>query len=102
MAPSDTGTFFSSPFAVCVSAKAVYGWFKDGNPQVTDSGQETWGKVSEIQKDVGNLINKAVTDSGASWGGAAGDAMRSSTSPMATWADLTGTSANSGSAAVAE
>lgn len=102
MAPSDSSTFFSSPFAVCVSAKAVYGWFKNGNPQATDAGHETWGKVSGLQAEIGTLINKAVTDSGAMWGGAAGDAMRSSTSPMATWADLTGTSAQSGSDAVAE
>jgi len=102
MAPSDTSTFFSSPFAVCVSAKAVYGWFKDGNPQVTDAGHEAWGKVSGLQTEIGNLIDKAVTDSGATWSGTAGDAMRSSTSPMATWADLTGTSATSGSTAVAE
>ena len=102
MAPSDTSSFFSSPFAVCVSAKAVYGWFKDGNPKVTDAGQETWGKVSGIQTEVSTLISKAVNDSGASWSGAAGDAMRSSTSPLSTWADLTGTNAQSGSSAVAE
>lgn len=102
MAPSDANGFFSGPVGVCVSAKAVYGWFKEGNPQVTDAGGETWDKVSGLQTEISTLINKAVNDSGASWSGTAGDAMRSSTSPMATWADMTGTSANAGSSATAE
>lgn len=102
MAPSDAGNFFSGPVGMCVSAKAVYGWFKNGNPQVIDAGQDAWGKVSDLQAEIGTLINKAVTDSGATWSGAAGDSMRSSASPLSTWADLTGSSAASGSSAVAE
>ncbi|MCS7482564.1 hypothetical protein ACFFQW_42710 [Umezawaea endophytica] len=102
MASSDVGNFFSGPVGMCVSAKAVYGWFKNGNPQAIDAGNEAWAKVSTMQADIGTLINKAVTDSGATWSGTAGDSMRSSTSPLSTWADMTSSNADSGSSAVAE
>jgi hypothetical protein len=101
MSPSDN-TFFSSPVGMCVSAKAVYGWFSEGNARSTDQVSDSWMKVSAIQTEIGALINKAVTDSGATWTGSAGDSMRSSTSPLSTWADLTSEGTQKSSAAANE
>lgn len=103
MAPSDnTFTFFSSPMGMCVSAKAVYGWFTEGNARATDQVSDSWMKVSTIQTEIGSLISKAVTDSGATWTGGAGDSMRASTSPLSTWADLTSEGTQQSSAAASE
>src|SRR4051794_11143825 len=102
MPPSDSSTFSSGPVGMCVSAKAVYGWFTEGNARATDQVSDSWTKVSSLQTEIGALINKAVTDSGATWTGGAGDSMRASTSPLSTWADLTSEGTQRSSAAATE
>jgi hypothetical protein len=102
MSPSDQDAVLSGPLAYCVSAEAIPDWFQKGKPELTDASGEAWGSVSTMQTDISNLINKAVQDSGATWGGAAGDAMRTSTSPLSTWADFTSENAKTGASAVTE
>ncbi|WP_052685520.1 PPE domain-containing protein [Lentzea aerocolonigenes] len=81
----------------CATGDAVYKWFEKGKgpSQSTTPATEAWNKLSEGHGNVSNLINQAVRDSGASWEGAAADAARGATSPLATWADVTGESATS-------
>ncbi|WP_223165667.1 PPE domain-containing protein, partial [Lentzea indica] len=80
------------PFA---GGETVYKWFEKGKGpgQSTSLTSQGWGDLSTGHKDVAELINKAVRDSGAAWEGMAADGARSSTSPLATWADVTGQSA---------
>lgn len=100
----DMTLFLAGPLGAALCAKKVYGWFHEGKgpEQTTDANHEAWTKVSSMQAEVSDLINKAVRDSGAAWGGAAGDQMRSSTSPLGSWADAAGTSAKSGSETMSE
>lgn len=100
---SDMAILFAGPLGAALCAKKVYGWFKEGRgpEQTFDTGHEVWSKVSAGQVDVTELINKAVRDSGAVWGGSAADGMRSSTSPLGSWADSAGATATAGSTAVA-
>lgn len=100
---SDMAILFAGPLGMAMCAKKVYGWFKEGRgpEQTLDTGHEVWSNVSKSQVNVSDLINKAVRDSGASWGGAAGDQMRSSTSPLGSWAETASTTATAGSTTVA-
>lgn len=79
----------------CATGDAVYKWFEKGKGpgQSTGPATQAWRDLASGHVDVSALINKAVSDSGASWEGAAGDAARGATSPLATWADVTGESA---------
>ncbi|MDX8034003.1 PPE domain-containing protein [Lentzea sp. BCCO 10_0856] len=88
------GGFLMLPFA---GGETVYNWFDKGKGpgESTTPTAKAWRDLSDGHTDVATLINKAVQDSGASWEGAAGDAARSNTSPLATWADVTGESATS-------
>src|SRR5690349_23584767 len=80
----------------CADGETVYKWFEKGKGpnQSTTPAAQAWGELANGHVDVAALINKAVSDSGASWEGAAGDAARGATSPLATWADVTGESAS--------
>lgn len=100
----DLTLFLYGPLGTAMCAKRVYGWFHDGKgpAQTTDAGQGVWSNVAARQATASELINKAVRDSGASWGGAAGDQMRGSTSPLASWADAAGASATAGSTTMAD
>jgi hypothetical protein len=82
------------PFA---GGETVYKWFENGKGpgQSTSPTARAWRDLSSGHGDVAQLINKAVSDSGASWEGSAGDAARGATSPLATWATVTGDSATS-------
>ncbi|MGW6936393.1 PPE domain-containing protein [Lentzea sp. NPDC054927] len=88
------GGFLMLPFA---GGETIYKWFEKGKgpSQSTTPTAEGWRGLSDGHTDVATLINKAVRDSGAAWEGQAGDAARSGTSPLATWADVTGESATS-------
>ncbi|MGW4215069.1 PPE domain-containing protein [Lentzea sp. NPDC004789] len=88
------GGFMLLPFA---GGDTVYKWFEKGKgpAQSTSPAAQAWRDLSSGHADVAQLINKAVSDSGAAWEGQAGDAARSATSPLSTWADVTGTSASS-------
>ncbi|MET8759818.1 PPE domain-containing protein [Lentzea sp. NPDC004782] len=81
------------PFA---GGETVYKWFESGKgpSQSTAPTAQAWRDLSAGHTQVADLINKAVSDSGASWEGAAADTARSKTSPLATWADVTGQSAS--------
>ncbi|MET9629104.1 PPE domain-containing protein [Lentzea sp. NPDC006480] len=80
----------------CATGDAVYKWFEKGKgpSQSTAPAVEAWKGLADGHVDVAALINKAVSDSGASWEGAAADRARGATSPLATWADVTGESAS--------
>ncbi|SES18547.1 PPE family protein [Lentzea xinjiangensis] len=84
--------FAALPFA---GGETVYKWFEKGKgpSQSTAPTADAWRDLSAGHVDVSRLIEKAVSDSGASWEGAAGDAARGATSPLATWAEVTGESA---------
>ncbi|GGU42660.1 PPE domain-containing protein [Lentzea flava] len=86
------GGFLMLPFA---GGETVYKWFEKGKgpSQSTAPTAQAWRDLAGGHNDVASLINKAVRDSGASWEGAAADTARSNTSPLATWADVTGQSA---------
>ncbi len=86
------GGFLMLPFA---GGETVYNWFDKGKgpSQSTSPTAQGWRDLSGGHNEVAQLINKAVSDSGASWEGSAGDAARGATSPLATWADVTGLSA---------
>jgi hypothetical protein len=86
------GGFLMLPLA---SGETVYKWFEKGKgpSQSTALASQGWGDLSTGHQDVAELINKAVRDSGAAWEGMAADSARSGTSPLATWADVTGQSA---------
>lgn len=90
---SNTAGFVMIP---CATGDAVYKWFEKGKgpSQSTTPAVQSWRDLANGHVDVSALINKAVSDSGASWEGAAGDAARGATSPLATWADVTGESAS--------
>ncbi|MEV6238238.1 PPE domain-containing protein [Lentzea sp. NPDC051838] len=81
----------------CATGDAVYKWFEKGKgpSQSTSPAADAWNGLSKGHVEVSDLINQAVRDSGASWEGAAADAARGATSPLATWADVTGESATS-------
>ncbi|MGW6445521.1 PPE domain-containing protein [Lentzea sp. NPDC055074] len=89
--PNITG-FAILPFA---GGETIYKWFENGKgpSQSTSLMSEGWRDLSSGHGDVAQLIEKAVRDSGASWEGSAGDAARGGTSPLATWATVTGDSA---------
>ncbi|GHH48165.1 PPE domain-containing protein [Lentzea cavernae] len=89
--PNVTG-FALLPFA---GGETIYKWFENGKGpgQSTSLTSEGWRGLSSGHEDVAQLIEKAVRDSGASWEGSAGDAARGGTSPLATWATVTGDSA---------
>ncbi|MFD9705268.1 PPE domain-containing protein [Lentzea sp. NPDC059081] len=86
------GGFAMLPFA---GGETVYNWFDKGKgpSQSTAPTAQGWRDLSTGHTEVSQLIEKAVADSGASWEGSAGDAARGATSPLATWADVTGESA---------
>jgi hypothetical protein len=86
--------FVMLPFA---GGETVYKWFETGKgpSQSTAPTSQAWRDLSKGHVDVAELINKAVSDSGAAWEGSAGDAARGATSPLATWADVTGETATS-------
>jgi hypothetical protein len=88
------GGFMMLPFA---GGDTVYKWFEKGKgpSQSTAPTAQAWRDLATGHTSVSDLINKAVSDSGASWEGAAADTARSNTSPLATWADVTADSANS-------
>ncbi|WP_086668496.1 PPE domain-containing protein [Lentzea kentuckyensis] len=88
------GGFLMLPLA---GGDTVYKWFEKGKgpSQSTAPTAQGWRDLSSGHTDVADLINKAVSDSGASWEGAAADSARGNTSPLATWADVTGASATS-------
>jgi hypothetical protein len=88
------GGFMMLPFA---GGETVYKWFDKGKgpSQSTSPTAQSWRELSGGHTEVAKLIEQAVKDSGASWEGAAGDAARSKTSPLATWAEVTGESASS-------
>ncbi|MFS8099386.1 PPE domain-containing protein [Lentzea alba] len=73
----------------------VYKWFDAGKgpSQSTSPTAQAWRDLSTGHTEVSRLIEQAVKDSGASWEGAAADQARGKTSPLATWADVTGLSA---------
>lgn len=100
----DMTLFLAGPLGAALCAKKVYGWFHEGKgpQQTTDTAHQAWADVSKAQTEVSDLINKAVRDSGASWGGAAADQMRGSTSPLGSWANTAGSTATSGSNTVSE
>ncbi|MEU4804482.1 hypothetical protein [Actinosynnema sp. NPDC023587] len=100
----DLTLFLHGPLGAALCAKKVYGWFHEGKgpARTTDPAYETWAEVAAMQSEISDLVSKAVRDSGATWGGSAGDQMRGSTSPLGSWADAAGTSAAGGSATVAE
>lgn len=87
------GGFLMLPLA---GGETVYKWFEKGKgpSQSTSLASQGWGDLSTGHKDIAELINKAVRDSGAAWEGMAADAARGGTSPLATWADVTGQSAS--------
>ncbi|SMD19221.1 PPE domain-containing protein [Lentzea albidocapillata] len=89
--PNITG-FAILPFA---GGETIYKWFENGKGpgQSTSLMSDGWRDLSSGHGDVAQLIEKAVRDSGASWEGSAGDAARGGTSPLATWATVTGDSA---------
>ncbi|MEV6713717.1 PPE domain-containing protein [Lentzea sp. NPDC051208] len=84
------------PFA---GGETIYKWFENGKGpgQSTSLTSEGWRGLSSGHGDVAQLIEKAVRDSGAAWEGSAGDAARGGTSPLATWATVTGDSATQAS-----
>ncbi|MFD4639447.1 PPE domain-containing protein [Lentzea sp. NPDC058436] len=86
------GGFALLPFA---GGETIYKWFENGKGpgQSTTPTAQAWRDLSTGHGDVAQLIEKAVRDSGASWEGAAGDSARGATSPLATWATVTGESA---------
>src|SRR4051812_20055738 len=86
------GGFMMLPFA---GGDTVYNWFDKGKGpnQSTSPAAQAWRDLSGGHTEVSKLIEQAVMDSGASWEGAAADAARGATSPLATWADVTGESA---------
>jgi len=86
------GGFMMLPLA---GGDTIYKWFEKGKgpSQSTAPSAQGWRDLSSGHTEVSDLINKAVRDSGASWEGAAADTARSNTSPLATWADVTGQSA---------
>jgi hypothetical protein len=84
--------FVMLPFA---GGETVYNWFDKGKgpSQSTAPASQAWRDLSKGHIEVSELINKAVRDSGAAWEGQAGDSARGATSPLATWADVTGETA---------
>ncbi|MDX8149849.1 PPE domain-containing protein [Lentzea sp. BCCO 10_0061] len=86
------GGFAMLPFA---GGETIYKWFENGKGpgQSTSVTSQSWRNLSSGHGDVAQLIEKAVRDSGAAWEGSAGDAARGNTSPLATWATVTGESA---------
>jgi hypothetical protein len=86
-----------------VGTKNIYSWFHDGNgpEKTTDTSYMAWGDIASGHSEVSALINQAVRDSNAAWEGAGADAARSATSPLATWSDMAGSSAQSASYDVA-
>ncbi|ANZ35607.1 hypothetical protein BBK82_05450 [Lentzea guizhouensis] len=84
--------FAMLPFA---GGETIYNWFEKGAgpSQSTAQASGSWRTLASSHNDIAEIINKAVRDSGAAWEGQAGDAARSTTSPLATWADMTGKSA---------
>ncbi|MCR3749707.1 PPE domain-containing protein [Lentzea californiensis] len=84
------------PFA---GGETIYKWFENGSgpSQSTAIASQGWRDLSTGHGDVAQLIEKAVRDSGAAWEGSAGDAARGGTSPLATWATVTGDSATQAS-----
>ncbi|WP_394613262.1 PPE domain-containing protein [Lentzea sp. JNUCC 0626] len=86
------GGFAVLPFA---GGETIYKWFENGSgpSQSTAVTSQSWRDLSTGHGDVARLIEKAVSDSGAAWEGSAGDAARGATSPLATWATVTGESA---------
>ncbi|HEX8867346.1 MAG TPA: PPE domain-containing protein, partial [Lentzea sp.] len=89
--PNITG-FAVLPFA---GGETVYKWFEKGKgpSQSTSPTAQAWRDLASGHTEVSRLIEQAVKDSGASWEGAAADQARGATSPLATWADVTGDSA---------
>ena len=65
----------------CATGDAVYKWFEKGKgpSQSTTPAVQSWRDLANGHVDVSALINKAVSDSGASWEGAAGDAALTAT-----------------------
>lgn len=88
--------FVMLPFA---GGETIYKWFENGSgpSQSTAIASDAWRGLSSGHGDVAQLIEKAVRDSGAAWEGSAGDAARGGTSPLATWATMTGDSATQAS-----
>lgn len=84
--------FAMLPFA---GGETVYNWFEKGKgpSQSTSPTAEGWRGLSQGHTEISRLIEQAIKDSGASWDGAAGDAARGATSPLSTWAQVTGDSA---------
>lgn len=86
-----------SGFAILPLAggETVYKWFEAGTGPSGSTGpaSASWRGLASNHNQIAEIINKAVRDSGASWEGASADAARSGTSPLATWADVTGQSA---------
>jgi hypothetical protein len=78
-----------------IGAEKIYGWFHDGKgpEQTTDTGQATWSDLATGHAQVSEMINQAVRASGAAWEGAAGDQARAATTPLASWSEVTATSA---------
>ncbi|MDX3662837.1 PPE domain-containing protein [Streptomyces sp. ID05-26A] len=87
------GGFAMLPFA---GGETIYKWFENGKGpgQSTTPTAQSWRNLATGHGDVAQLIEKAVRDSGAAWEGSAGDAARGGTSPLATWATVTGDSAS--------
>lgn len=87
------GGFAILPFA---GGDTIYKWFENGKgpSQSTSPTAQAWRDLSSGHGDVARLIEKAVSDSGAAWEGSAADSARGATSPLATWATVTGESAS--------
>ncbi|NUT47280.1 MAG: hypothetical protein HOV94_08200, partial [Saccharothrix sp.] len=93
----------TSLMGVGVGADNIYRWFAESKgPTHTDASEQTWQGIADGQLEISELINKAVRDSGASWEGAAGDAARTSTTPLASWSDTASTSATTAGTSSAE
>lgn len=86
-------------FLPLAGGETIYKWFENGSgpSQSTAITSQGWRELSAGHGDVAQLIEKAVRDSGAAWEGSAGDAARGGTSPLATWATMTGDSATQAS-----
>lgn len=82
-------------FLPIAGGETIYKWFQNGSGpnQTTAITADAWHGLSTGHGSVAELIEKAVRDSGAAWEGSAGDAARGGTSPLATWATVTGDSA---------
>src|SRR5689334_11040347 len=88
------GGFMMLPFA---GGDTVYNWLDKGKgpSQSTSPAAQACRDLSGGHTGVSRLSEQAVKDAGGSGEGAAADAARGATAPLATWGDVTGESATS-------